>query len=252
MTHFVVESLLHNLNSLIQKEFTPFLSFHQDLRKLADLFTTIKGSLEDAEQKQFSDTNINDWLLKINDVAHMMDDLIDECAYEAFGLEYQGVKGDLSNKVQRSCLSSFHLNHVVLGYKMAKKMKRISERLIEIVEEKKKFHLTDTLTKTGMIGWRRNEVIEGRRTTFLFREPGVCGREEDTHKLISYLTIHPYALRNVLSVYPFQEDRFTYLHHISPYNFRDNLRVYLIEGAEGIGKTTFAKLLFHHRSIVNH
>jgi len=79
MTQFVVESMLHNLNSLIQKEFTPFLSFHQDLRKLAGLFTTIKASLEYAEEKQFSDTNINDWLLKINNVAHMVDDIIDEC-----------------------------------------------------------------------------------------------------------------------------------------------------------------------------
>ncbi|KAK7367922.1 hypothetical protein VNO80_09942 [Phaseolus coccineus] len=227
MTEFVVECVLHNLNSLIQKEFTPFLSFHEDLRKIASLFTTIKDSLEDAEEKRFSNRDINNWLLKINDVARTVDDIIDECVYEALELEYQGVKGDLSNKVQRSCLSSFDLNHVVFGYKMAKKMKRISERLVEIVVEKNKFHLTETLTETEMIVGRRNEVIEGRRTTFFFCEPEDYGRQQDKYKLIHHLTGDPYVLR-------------------------DDLLVSTILGPEGIGKTTFAKLIFDYPRIVNY
>ncbi|KAK7334619.1 hypothetical protein VNO80_26379 [Phaseolus coccineus] len=222
MTQFVVESLLHNLNSLIQKEFTPFLSFHQDLRKLAGLFTTIKPSLEDAELKQFLNIDIRNWLLKINDAAYMVDDMIDECAYEALGLEYQGFKGDLSNKVQRSCLSSFHLNHVVFGYKMAKKMKRIDKRLIEIVEEKKMFHLTDTLIKTGIIAGGRNEVIQD----YFFHEP-LCGRQRDIDSF----------LHNLFSI---------------PCLFWDDLWIYAIEGPEGIGKTAFLKLIFHHERVVNH
>jgi len=122
--------------------------------------------------------------------------------------------------VQHSCLSSFHLNHVVFGYKVAKKMKRISKRLIEIVEENKKFHLTDTWTETVMIAGRRNEVIEERRTP-------LYERIEDINTLLHYLTS-------------------------GPYNFGDDLGVYPIEGAEGIGKTTFAKLIFNHRRVVNH
>jgi len=223
MTEFVVESVLHNLNSLVQKELTPFLNFHQDLRKFADMFTIIMASLEDAEEKQFSDRHINNWLRKINDVAHMVDDIIDECSYEALDLEHGGVKSDLSHKVQCSCLSSFHLNHVVFGYEMTKKMKKISERLIEIVHEKKKFHLTES----GMIAGRRNEVIEGSRTTFSFCEPPVYGRERDTHRLSNYLRSDRYDLWNDLLVYP-------------------------IEGPEGIGKTTFAKLIFDHPRVVKH
>ncbi|XP_068498999.1 putative disease resistance protein RGA3 isoform X1 [Phaseolus vulgaris] len=226
MTEFMVESLLHKLNSLIQKEFAPFLSFHQDLRKLADLFTTIKPLVEDAEHKQFSDTNTNVWLwlVKINIVADVVDYMIDECAYEAFRLEYQEVKGDLSNKVQRSCLSSFHLNHVVFGYKMAKKMKRISKRLIEIVQEKNLFNLTETRV-IGVIVSRENEVIEGRPTTFFFQEP-LLGRQRDIDKVLNHLISVPYHLYD--------------------------LRVYSIEGEDGIGKTAFAKFIFHHQSVVDH
>ncbi|XP_068498997.1 disease resistance protein RGA2-like [Phaseolus vulgaris] len=221
MTQFVVESLLFKLNSLLQKEFTPFLSFHQHLRKLAGLFTTIKPSLEGAELKQFSDRNIDDWLAKINDAAHKVDDMIDECAYEALQLEYQGVKADLSSKVQSSCLSSFHLNHAVFGYKMAKKMKRISKRLIEIIQEKNRFNLTET----GVIVGRGNELIEGRPTTFFFHEP-LCGRQRDIDIFLNRL----------ISV----------SHHLY------DLRVYSIEGEDGIGKTAFAKFIFHHQSVVDH
>jgi len=88
------------------------------------MFTTIMASLEDAEEKQFLHPPIRDWLLKINDAAHMVDDIVDECFYEALGMEYRGVKADPSDKVQCSCLSSFHLNHVVFSYKMAKKIKK--------------------------------------------------------------------------------------------------------------------------------
>jgi len=66
MTEFVVESVLHNLNTLIQKQLKPFLSFNQDLRRLAVMFSTIKPLLEDAEEKQFSNIEIRNWMQKIN------------------------------------------------------------------------------------------------------------------------------------------------------------------------------------------
>jgi len=98
----------------------------------------LKATLQDAAEKQFSDEAIKDWLWKLKDAAYELDDILDECAYEALGLEYQGVKSGLSHKVQYSCLSSFHPKHVDFWYKIAKRMKMISERLDEIAEERKK------------------------------------------------------------------------------------------------------------------
>jgi len=186
------------------------------------MFTTIKPLLEDAEEKQFSHTVISNWMQKINDAANMVDDIIDECDYEALRSEYRGVKGSLSDKVQCSCLSSFQPKHIVFGYKIAKKMKRISKKLVEILEEVEKFHLigTDRIA----IGGRRVEVIEGPRTTS-FCEPRVYGRERHTNMYLIDLTSNHDEFMDVLSIYR-------------------------IEGPKGFGKTTFAKLIFNHPPMV--
>ncbi|KHN14363.1 Putative disease resistance protein RGA3 [Glycine soja] len=99
MAEFVLETLLGNLKSLVQKELLLFLGFDQDLERLSSLFTAIKATLEDAEEKQFSNRAIKDWLEKLKHEAHILDDIIDECAYEVFGLENQGVKCGPSNKI---------------------------------------------------------------------------------------------------------------------------------------------------------
>ena len=87
MAEFVLETLLGNLNSLVQKELLLFLGFDQNLEKLSSLLTTIKATLEDAEEKQFSNRAIKDWLEKLKHAAHILDDSIDECSYEVLRCE---------------------------------------------------------------------------------------------------------------------------------------------------------------------
>ncbi|KAL5130993.1 putative disease resistance protein RGA1 [Glycine soja] len=164
MVEFVLETLLGNLNSLVQKELLLFLGFDQNLERLSSLLTTIKATLEDAEEKQFSNRAIKDWLEKLKHAAHILDEIVDKCSYEGLGLEYQGVKCGPSDKVQCSCLSSFHPKHVVFCCKIAKKIKRVSDRLMEIVEERTKFHLTN------MVRERRSGVPEWRQSTFLIHD----------------------------------------------------------------------------------
>ncbi|KAG4967868.1 putative disease resistance protein RGA3 [Glycine soja] len=180
MVEFVLETLLGNLNSLVQKELLLFLGFDQNLEKLSSLLTTIKATLEDAEEKQFSNRAIKDWLEKLKHAAHILDEIIDKCSYEGLGLEYQGVKCGPSDKVQCSCLSSFHPKHVVFRCKIAKKIKRVSDRLMEIVEERTKFHLTN------MVRERRSGVPEWRQSVSLITEPKFYGREEDTDRILDF------------------------------------------------------------------
>ncbi|KAJ1397017.1 Virus X resistance protein-like, coiled-coil domain [Sesbania bispinosa] len=90
MAEAVLQIVLENLNLLVQKELGLFLGFDQDLKRLASLLTTIKATLEDAEEKQFSDRAIKNWLQKLKDAAHVLDDILDECTTEALELEYEG------------------------------------------------------------------------------------------------------------------------------------------------------------------
>ncbi|XP_058764476.1 putative disease resistance protein RGA4 [Vicia villosa] len=216
MAEAVLELVLHNLNSLIQKKIGLFLGFDQHFNSLSSLLTTIKATLEDAEEKQFTDRAIKDWLLKLKDAAHVLDDILDECATQVLEMEYEG----LSHKVQSSFLFSFHPKHVAFRYKIAKKMKRIRERLDEIAEERSKFHLTQIVRE------ERSGVLDWRQTTSIISQPQVYGRDESKERIVDLLVGDASQL--------------------------DDLSVYPIVGLGGLGKTTLAQLVFNHERIVNH
>ncbi|KAJ1391661.1 Virus X resistance protein-like, coiled-coil domain [Sesbania bispinosa] len=220
MAEAVLEVVLENLSSLIQKELGLFLGFNQDLKRLASLLTTIKATLEDAEEKQFSNRAIKDWLQKLKDAAYVLDDILDECATEALELKNTGIfKHGLPAKVQSSFLSSLHPKHVVFRYKIAKKMKRIRGRLDEIAEERSKFHLNEMVTE-------RTRVIDWRQTSSNITQLQAYGRDGDKDKIVDILTVDAYA--------------------------SEDLTVYPILGLGGLGKTTLAQLIFNHERVVNH
>ncbi|GAU47908.1 hypothetical protein TSUD_238750 [Trifolium subterraneum] len=191
MAEAVLELVLHNLNSLIHKKLTLFLGFDHDFKSLSSLLTTIKATLEDAEEKQFTDRAIKDWLLKLKDAAHVLDDILDKCATQALEMECKG----LSHNVQNSFLSSFHPKHVAFRYKIAKKMKSIRERLDEIAEERRKFHLTE------MVREKRSGFLDRRQTTSIITQPQVYGRDEQKEKIVDFL-VGDASQSEDLSVYP--------------------------------------------------
>ncbi|MCI04792.1 resistance protein [Trifolium medium] len=98
MAEAVLEIVLHNLSSLIHKETALFLGFQQDFNTLSSLLTTIKATLDDAEEQQFSNRAIKDWLLKLKDAAHVLDDILDECATRVLELDHGGFQCGPSHK----------------------------------------------------------------------------------------------------------------------------------------------------------
>ncbi|XP_057448409.1 putative disease resistance protein RGA3 [Lotus japonicus] len=217
MAEAVLEVALENLSSLIHKELGLFLGFDRDLRRLSSTLTAIKATLEDAEEKQFTEAAIKVWLQKLKDAARVLDDILDECATEALEMENRGFMCGLPDKVQSSCLSSFHPKHIAFRYRIAKKMKRIRDRLDEIAEERSKFHLTEMVPK------RR---ADWRQTTSIITQPQVYGRNEDKNKIVDLL--------------------------VGDASGFEDLAVYPILGLGGLGKTTLAQLIFNHERVVHH
>ncbi|KAF7809252.1 putative disease resistance protein RGA3 [Senna tora] len=198
MAEAVIEVLLENLSSLIKKELGLFLGVHQEMKRLSSILTTIKAVIEDAEEKRFTNKALQNWLHKLQDAAHLLDDILDEYFTQSLGIEYQGLKFGSTAKVQCSCLSSFHSKDVLFHYKIAKKMKDIRVRLDEIAEERLKFHLREVVTE-------RVEIMEWRQTTSVITQPQVYGREEDKEKIVDFLVDSASDFEDV-PVYPIVED----------------------------------------------
>ena len=114
-----------------------------------------------------------------------------------------------ANKVPIPCFSFISPKHVLFRHKIAKKMKDISKKLVEIAEERSRFHLRETVDTE-----RRAEMMGGRETTSIITEPHVYGREKEKEKIVDYLV----GLDS---------------------NFED-LSAYPIVGMGGLGKTTLA------------
>ncbi|KAK2427406.1 putative disease resistance protein RGA3 [Trifolium repens] len=214
MAEAVIEVVLESLSSLAQNEISLFLGFDQELERITSLLTAIKATIEDAEEKQFTDKAIQDWLQKLKDAAEILDDILDECATKALELKYKGFKHGLS------FLSSLNPKHVAFRYKVAKKMKRIRERLNDIAQERSQFHLSETARES------RTRVLAWRETTSTITEPQVYGRDEDMEKIADFL-VGPAADSEDLSVYP-------------------------IVGFGGLGKTTLAQRIFNDDRVVKH
>ncbi|MED6217232.1 hypothetical protein PIB30_015794 [Stylosanthes scabra] len=222
MAEAVVEIVINNLSSLIQNEMVgPLLSFNEDLETLKSRLTSIKATLQDAEEKHFTQSSIKDWLQKLKHAAHMLDDILDECATHALELHDGGINcGGSPGKLQCSCLSSFNPKHVMFRYKTAKKIKMISQRLDQIAKERHDFHLKEIVmdTRTGVMDWHQ--------TTSLITQPQVYGREKERDNIIDFL--------------------------VGDASNSQDLSVYPILGIGGIGKTTLAQLIFNHEKVAQH
>lgn len=106
------------------------LGFDQDLERFANLLTTFKVVLGDDEEKQFSNRAIEIWLQNLKDAVLELEDIMNEYAYEEVKYCLR-----LPEMVQYSRLSLFHPKHVIFCYEIAKRMRRIYERLDEILKK---------------------------------------------------------------------------------------------------------------------
>ena len=57
---------------------------NEEMERLSDILLTIQDVLEDAEDKQVTNMPIRNWLRKLKDIAYDVEDILDECATEAF------------------------------------------------------------------------------------------------------------------------------------------------------------------------
>ncbi|KAK8626944.1 hypothetical protein V6N13_134573 [Hibiscus sabdariffa] len=165
----LVSTILNNLDSLFREEVGLAGSLKTDLENLQSTFTTIQAVLHDAEQKQWKNEAVKNWLRKLEQAAYDLEDVLDDFQSEA---RERGSKVSTFFSLQ---------NPLLFRSSMARRVKAAREKVDAIAEERIKFHLE--------VGGGE-AVIKGnkdRETSSLVDESEVIGRADEKGEMVSMI-----------------------------------------------------------------
>ena len=114
-----------------------------ELEKLGNTVSTIEAVLLDAEEQQWKNHTIKNWLGKMKDVLYEADDLLDGFSTDVLRQEVM-----TQNKMPKEVRIFFSKsNQLAYGFKMGHKIKAIRERLDAIAADRR-FHLEERPRET--------------------------------------------------------------------------------------------------------
>jgi len=146
----------------------------------------------DAEQKQFTDPRVRDWLLRAKDVVFDAEDLLDEIDYELSKSQVEADSQSAANKVWNSLKSSF-----VTFFE-----NEIESRMDQVIED-----LEELATQSGFLGLKKASGVgvgsgSSSKLTYtsLPNESVMYGRDEDREFVFNWLTSDTHTNLSILSI----------------------------------------------------
>ncbi|CAJ2673541.1 unnamed protein product [Trifolium pratense] len=204
----VAESFIGKLASRVLDEASLALGVYDDLRRIKDTTSLIKAVLLDAEQKQWQNNELREWLRQTKCVFSDAEDIIDDFECEALQLQVVNTSGSIRRKVRHYFSSS---NPLAYRLKMAHQIKDINARLTKVAADRHNFGLQNNYSDTRIV--QKRELTHSH-----IIESDVIGREHDKQIIIALLLQDG-------------DDK--------------SLSVIPILGMGGMGKTTLAKSVFN-------
>ncbi|XP_050112887.1 putative disease resistance RPP13-like protein 1 [Malus sylvestris] len=183
--------------------FRRLLGVGKELNKWKSMLSTIREVLNDAEDKQLTDQAVKLWLDDLTDLAYDVEDILDKFSTEMLRRQMKDQHGATTNKAWGL------FSDVKFSYNLSSKIKKITDRLHEILEVKKQLGLNEGTPSTK--AWHvppSSHLPEGP----------VIGRDTDKTKIIDFL------LKEAPSAV--------------------NFHVVVIVGMPGVGKTTLARHVY--------
>ncbi|WRX25211.1 NB-ARC - like 10, partial [Theobroma cacao] len=211
------EKLIEKLATVAYQEISLAWGVQTDFQRLNDILTTVKDVLLDTEENVAQNNQLRNWLQKLKDACYGAEDVLDEFQIEA--LRKQVLKQRSIGKKVHSFFSSS--NPVAFRFRMAHKIKKVTERFGEIAALKANFHLAGRHYDTRYL-------VTGldRETHSFVQAADIIGRDEDKEKIIKTLMQDPTDGEGI-SVLP-------------------------IVGIGGLGKTALAKLVYNDECVDRH
>ncbi|BFG20575.1 hypothetical protein CerSpe_068490 [Prunus speciosa] len=184
------------------------------VKKLEITLLSLNAVLNDAEEKQFLNSYVKEWLDKLQDAVFDADDLLDEINAEVLRCKVEAEFQTVTNKVW-NFLPTF-LDHNYQG--MNGRIHKLLERLEHLAKQKDFLGLRE-----GVVG---GKISQRTPTTSLVDESCVYGRDGDKEKLMNLL--------------------------LSDEASNKDVSVVTIVGMGGVGKTTLAQLLYNDDKVKEH
>ncbi|KAL7137590.1 hypothetical protein ABFS83_10G103200 [Erythranthe nasuta] len=152
--------ILEKLSSLIHDEFVSIAGMAKEMKKHSRTLATIQVVLEDAEMKQLKNRAIREWLVKLNDIAYEIDDILDEnCTLDGF-------------------------NQIKSRHQIGKRMRQVTKDIGEVNAERKMFSLQEMTIERPIDAAMRTIRETG---SMLTESHQIYGRDADAKNIVDIL-----------------------------------------------------------------
>jgi len=207
----IVKAVLAKFGSSIWGELALLRSFRADLKAMGDEFSTIRGVLADAEARGGGgDSAVRDWLRRLKDLAHEIDDFLDACHSDlrAARRRRRRRRGNPACGPTADCC-------ILRSVIMAHRLRSLRRKLDAVAAGRDRLRLNPNVSPPA-----HPPAPPKRETISMVDEAKTVGRAADKEKLMKLVLDS--ASEEDVSVIP-------------------------IVGFGGLGKTTLAQLVFNDR-----
>ncbi|XP_021807738.1 putative disease resistance protein RGA1 [Prunus avium] len=218
---FLVDAILTKLASLAHQEISFVLGLNAEMRRLGQSLAFVQDFLGDivAEQPYDRIKSVEDWVKKLQYLAHDADDVLDEMDYEVIRRKVK-----FQNQIKKKVLG-FLSDSLTIFFrrKMTHKIRKINEFLMEI---------ESVASSIGLVAKKKDatpQVIRGDRetTSFINADEIMVGRNKVVSNIVETLINSSNQETNFISVMA-------------------------IVGMAGLGKTAVAKAVYNDAAISKH